>query len=109
VEGYLPLPGSSQHLVMFLGPSITFADRSHMQSLFGVTPSQSLDSGLPAFDPHGGTNSWGIGFSATSILSSHWLFNTEAAYSRLMGSAAESPITHSAAQGMLALSMEYRF
>ena len=77
LEGYLPLPGSSQHLVMFLGPSITFADRSHLQNLFGITPSQSLESGLPAFSPHGGTNSWGIGFSATGILSSHWLFNTQ--------------------------------
>jgi outer membrane scaffolding protein for murein synthesis (MipA/OmpV family) len=109
LEGYLPLPGSSQHLVMFAGPSITFADRSHLRNLFGITPSQSLESGLPPFSPHGGTNSWGIGFSATGIISSHWLFNTQAAYSRLMGSAQESPITHSAAQGMLALSMEYRF
>jgi outer membrane scaffolding protein for murein synthesis (MipA/OmpV family) len=109
LEGYLPLPGSSQHFVMFAGPSVTFADHSNMQTTFGVTPSQAPLSGYPPFTAHGGTQSWGIGFSATRVFTSHWLVTTEAAYSRLLGPARESPITVSAAQSTVNLSVEYRF
>ncbi|HEY0340840.1 MAG TPA: MipA/OmpV family protein, partial [Steroidobacteraceae bacterium] len=58
---------------------------------------------------HGGTNAWGLGFSATKFFGHHWLVNADAAYSRLRGSAAESPITESRVQRGLALSLNYHF
>src|SRR5258708_9997260 len=42
LEAYLPLPGSSKKFVMFAGPSVTFADRRHMQTTFGVNDSQAM-------------------------------------------------------------------
>jgi len=94
VEAYLPLPGSSQKLVMFAGPSVTFADRAHMQTTFGVNESQALASGYPVFAAHGGMNAAGFGFSATRIISTRWFLNVNLAVNRLLGSASDSPFTH---------------
>jgi outer membrane scaffolding protein for murein synthesis (MipA/OmpV family) len=94
VEAYLPLPGSSKKFVMFAGPSVTFADRRHMQTTFGVNDSQAMASGYPVFNAHGGLNAVGLGFSATRILSTRWLLNANLAVNRLLGSARNSPFTH---------------
>jgi outer membrane scaffolding protein for murein synthesis (MipA/OmpV family) len=109
LEAYMPLPGSSRGFVMFLGPSITWANHSYLQRVFGVTEGQSVASGDPIFNVHGGTNSVGLGFSATKFITQHWLINVDAAYSRLRGSAAESPITESRVQRGLALSLNYHW
>lgn len=109
LEAYVPLPGSSRKFVMFLGPSITWADHRYLQKEFGVTQTQSLASGDPIFNVHGGTNSVGLGFSATYFITQHWLLNSDAAYSRLRSSAAESPITETRAQRALALSLNYHW
>lgn len=111
LEAYMPLPGSSNTFVMFLGPSITWANRSYLQKEFGITAEQSLASSerYPVFNVHGGTNSVGLGFSATKIFSPRWLLNFNAAYSRLRGSAAESPITEAKVQRGLAMSVVYHW
>ena len=93
LEAYAPLPGSSKKFVMFAGPSVTFADRRHMQTTFGVNESQSLASGYPVFAAHGGMNAAGLGFSATRIISTRWLLNASLAVNRLIGSARDSPFT----------------
>jgi outer membrane scaffolding protein for murein synthesis (MipA/OmpV family) len=109
LEAYMPLPGSSKKFVMFLGPSITWADHRYLQKVFGVNETQSLASGDPIFNVHGGTNSVGLGFSATRFITDRWLINADLAYSRLRGSAAESPITEARVQRALALSLNYRW
>jgi outer membrane scaffolding protein for murein synthesis (MipA/OmpV family) len=108
VDAYLPLPGSSRRFVMFAGASYTFSDRRHMQETFGITPDQAQSSMLPAFTARGGLNAQGAGFSATLFISHHWLVNLDAALSRLLGSASESPITQRRVQGTLDLAMAYR-
>jgi outer membrane scaffolding protein for murein synthesis (MipA/OmpV family) len=109
LEAYMPLPGSSKKFVMFLGPSITWANHRYLQREFGVTQTQSLASGDPVFNVHGGTNSVGVGFSATSFLTDHWLVNMDGAVSQLRGSAAESPITERRTQRALAVSVDYHW
>ncbi|HLZ98914.1 MAG TPA: MipA/OmpV family protein [Steroidobacteraceae bacterium] len=94
LEAYLPLPGSSEKFVMFAGPSVTFADRRHMQTAFGVDHTQALASGYPEFAAHGGMNAVGLGFSATRFLNRRWLVNADLAVNRLLGSARDSPFTH---------------
>ncbi|MGH8150542.1 MAG: MipA/OmpV family protein, partial [Steroidobacteraceae bacterium] len=78
VDAYMPLPGSSRRFVMFAGPTYTFADRRHMQELFGVSPAQAQSSGYPVFMAHGGSAAEGIGFSATLFITAHWLLNVDA-------------------------------
>jgi outer membrane scaffolding protein for murein synthesis (MipA/OmpV family) len=104
---YIPLPGSSKRLVMFAGPSITYADHRYLKKEFGVTPAQSLASGYPVYDPHAGTNAYGFGFSATSFITDHWLLNADAAVNRLLGSARLSPISARTTQREIAVSLNY--
>jgi outer membrane scaffolding protein for murein synthesis (MipA/OmpV family) len=107
VSAYLPLPGSSQHLIMFAGPSFTAADHRFMQREFGVTTTQSIASGYPIYDTHAGADAAGFGFSATGFLTKHWLINLDTAVNRLLGSASDSPITQRRTQKVLALSLAY--
>jgi outer membrane scaffolding protein for murein synthesis (MipA/OmpV family) len=109
VEAYLPLPGSSENLFMFAGPSFTFADRLHMQTLYGVSPNQALASGYADYLAHGGAESAGFGFSATHFLGKRWLVNVDLAVNRLLGSAEESPITQTRVQGVAGLSFAYKW
>jgi len=94
---------------MFAGPSITFADHHYLQSEYGVSPAQALASGHPAFNPHPGEASVGVGFSATRCLTEHWLLNLDAALTKLKGSPDVSPITENSTQRVLALSVNYRW
>jgi len=109
IEAFMPLPGSSERLIMLAGPSVTFADLSHMQKTFGISGIQALASGYPNYAAHGGLNTVGLGFSATRFLSHHVLVTADAALNHLMGSARDSPITQSSVQGVLALSAAYRW
>jgi len=104
---YMPLPGSSKKFVMFAGPSITFADHHYLQSEYGVSPAQALASGHPAYDPHPGEASVGVGFSATRFLTDHWLLNLDTAITKLKGSPDMSPIVESRTQRVLAVSVDY--
>ena len=109
LEFYFPLPGSSKRFAMLLGPSITWADHRYLQKEFGINQGQSLASGRPIFDVHSGTNSVGLGVSATKLIGEHWLFNFDGAISRLRGSAAASPVTEARVQRVLALSVDYHW
>jgi outer membrane scaffolding protein for murein synthesis (MipA/OmpV family) len=107
--GYVPLPGSSQKLVMFAGPSVTIVDRGFAQHVFGISETQAAASRYAAYRAHAGWNAAGFGFSATRFVTSHWLINADAAITRLLGSAQSSPITQSSFQGAVVLSMDYQW
>ena len=106
---YTPLPGSSRQFVMFAGPSVTFADHEHLQTVYGISARQALQSGYPRFDARGGLESAGFGFSATRFFTTHLLANTNLAVSELMGSAAQSPIVERKTQLSLSMSVAYRW
>jgi outer membrane scaffolding protein for murein synthesis (MipA/OmpV family) len=106
-DAYMPLPGSSRRLIMFAGPSYTYADHLYMHKEFGVTNAQSIASGYPVYDAHSGSDAAGFGFSATGFVTEHWLINLDAAVNHLLGSAADSPITQKTTQHVVALSVAY--
>ncbi|HVO45728.1 MAG TPA: MipA/OmpV family protein [Steroidobacteraceae bacterium] len=107
---YLPLPGSTKRFVMFAGPSITMATHHYLQTLYGVTPQQSLASGHPIYEiPHAGTSAAGVGFSATKFMTDHWLFNVDAALNQIRGSPAHSPLIERRTQRILAISLDYQW
>jgi outer membrane scaffolding protein for murein synthesis (MipA/OmpV family) len=109
LEIYTPLPGSSRKLVMFAGPSVTFADRKHLQTGYGISPYQAGRSGDPVFLAHGGLEAAGLGFSATRFLTRHLLTNINFALSELLGSAGRSPLVERRAQASFSVSMAYRW
>jgi outer membrane scaffolding protein for murein synthesis (MipA/OmpV family) len=107
---YTPLPGSSKTFVMFAGPSITLGTRHYLQTLYGVTPEQSLASGHPVYEiSHAGTSNAGVGFSATKFFGEHWLLNLETAISQIRGSPAHSPLIEERTQRVIALSFDYHW
>lgn len=105
---YIPLPGSSKTFVMFAGPSITMATHHYLQTLYGVSPQQSLASGHPAYEiPQAGTSAAGVEFSATKFFTEHWLLNADMAINQIRGSPAHSPLVQRRTQRVLAVSMNY--
>lgn len=106
---YTPLPGSSRKFVMFAGPSVTFADRRHLQTSYGISALQAEHSGYAPYEAHAGLQSAGFGFSATRFLTPHVLCNTDIAFSELLGSAGRSPIIERRAQGSFSASIAYRW
>jgi outer membrane scaffolding protein for murein synthesis (MipA/OmpV family) len=110
VSAYMPLPGSSKHLVMFAGPSFSLATHHYLQTVYGITPQQAAGSGHPIFEvPHAGTSAAGVGFSATDFITDHWLLNADAAISQIRGSVVSSPLIEARTQRVIALSLEYQW
>ena len=107
---YLPLPGSSHTFVMFAGPSITLATHHYLQTLYGVTPAQSLLSGHPVYEiPRDGTSAAGVGFSASKFLTEHWILNLDTAINQIRGNASRSPLVERRTQRIIALSIDYQW
>jgi outer membrane scaffolding protein for murein synthesis (MipA/OmpV family) len=106
---YLPMPGSGQHFFWLAGPSMSFADATYMNRYFGIGAAQALRSGDARYKADAGLKSAGFGVSATWFVSRHWLVNSTAAFTQLLGSAARSPITEAASEGVLTLAVTYRF
>jgi outer membrane scaffolding protein for murein synthesis (MipA/OmpV family) len=94
---------------MFAGPSVTFADRRHLQTSFGISPLQAQRSGYPVYTPHGGLEAAGFGFSLTRFFTPHLLANTNLSVSELLAGAARSPVVERKTQGSLTLSVAYRW
>jgi outer membrane scaffolding protein for murein synthesis (MipA/OmpV family) len=80
-------------LTLSLGPRLFVGDNDYAATYFGVTPAESVASGLAAFAPAGGALSAGIEFGATYALSDTWGLQGTLRYDRFLGDAAGSPIT----------------
>jgi outer membrane scaffolding protein for murein synthesis (MipA/OmpV family) len=108
-DAYFPLPGSSASFQMFVGPSMTWSNHAHEETIFGVSDAEAASSAYPQFAAHAGIQSAGVGFSTTRIISNHWLLSLDAAFNRLIGSARNSPITQQREQHVVSLSAAYKW
>jgi outer membrane scaffolding protein for murein synthesis (MipA/OmpV family) len=104
---YIPLPGSTQRMSVFIGPSVTWADHRRAVRSFSVSSLEAKGSGYRAFDAQAGTQAAGIGLSVSRVLTSRWLLNLDAAVNRLYGSAAASPQTQERVQHVETFSITY--
>lgn len=109
IGAYLPMPGSSEKFAWFVGPTLTVANTRYMTTYFGVNRGQAAATHYNYYKAHGGLESAGIGLSANYFLTPHVIFNLTAAYSRLLGSACNSPITQTPNQALTALAILYKF
>lgn len=109
VGAYMPMPGSSKTFSWFLGPTVTLADARYMNTYFGVSHAQAASSKYHYYHAHGGFRSAGVGMSANYFVTPHVIINLNAAYERLLGSAAKSPITQTVNEGVVSLSAMYKF
>ena len=78
--------------VFTIGPRARIADGNYHDAYFGVTPTVSLATGLPVYDPGGGLHSVGVAAGLTHMLGRNWGVYGYAGYDRLIGDAADSPI-----------------
>jgi outer membrane scaffolding protein for murein synthesis (MipA/OmpV family) len=109
VGAYMPMPGSSERFAWFAGPTVTVADTKFMNGYFGVSRTQAASTHYHYYKGYGGFQSVGFGLSASWFVTPHVILNLDGSYSRLLRSAAQSPITDVRDQGIVALSAVYKF
>ncbi len=109
VGAYLPMPGSSAKFAWFVGPTVTMADAQYMQGYFGVSKTQAASTNYRRYRAYAGFKSAGLGASAVYFFTPHTLLDVSGAFDRLLGSAAESPITQSKYEAVVSVSALYKF
>jgi outer membrane scaffolding protein for murein synthesis (MipA/OmpV family) len=107
---YMPVIGTQQ-LVVFIGPSITLANRRYMQAYFGVSTAQAAGSSahFPVYRADGGLKNFGIGASAVYHFTERLFLDTDIALERLVDSAAKSPIVQDKSQLGVSVVLGYEF
>ncbi len=78
-----------------IGPRVTLGDAKYTRAYFGVTPAAAATSGLAAYDPGGGIQSVGVTAGYHRMFGEQWGAAVYGRYDRLVGDAADSPITRS--------------
>ena len=76
------------------GPVVSFASEDYMDTYFGVSNTESFNSGgrLGAYDPDGGFKSAGIAAAARYEFRPDWFLNADASWTSMIGDAKDSPI-----------------
>lgn len=90
------------------GTGLSAANAKNLRSYFGVNAAGSVTSGLPQYEPGAGLRSMHAGLGFTHRLSPHWLSFGTAGVSRLMGPAANSPLTQRRESASLTLGIAWR-
>ncbi len=76
-----------------VGPVLRFGDKHYKDSLFGVTPQDSIDTGLPAYTADAGVERLGLqGLVSVPLGRSKWRVTGLLRASQLIDNAADSPI-----------------
>jgi outer membrane protein len=94
------------------GPRLSVASKDFFDTYYGVTPAQSVASGLTAYDPGGGLRSAGVGGAITWKTTDRVTTSLFGEYSRLLGPAADSSLVRergSEDQFLVGVSGTYRF
>lgn len=75
-----------------IGGSLTWGNRTHLNSLYGV-PAYAVTDERPAYSPGSGLKDAAFGFGLTTQLAPRWILFGGIGYNYLLGPAAESPLT----------------
>ena len=108
-------PLSTKAAVALFG-SMQHVGRGYNRAYFGITPDDAIASGLPAYSAHGGWNNYSLGGAFVYALTGDLLHGmklvTGVNYTRLLGSAADSPIVRTAGargQWLAGVGLAYTF
>jgi MipA family protein len=101
----------TQKFEIAFGPRVHFASDDYLDTYLGVTPAQSAASGLPVFNPDGGVKGVGAAAEGKYRLNRRWAVVGKAGYQRLIGDAADSPITDLGSKNQFTanIGLTYRF
>lgn len=103
----------NRRLVLKLGPTLSLASSDYMDTYFGISPRESVNTGgrIAAYSPGGGFKSVGAAASAKYEIFTDYFISADAKYDRLVGDAADSPIVKAgnANQYYFGLGVSHRF
>jgi outer membrane scaffolding protein for murein synthesis (MipA/OmpV family) len=110
IGAYMPVVGRKD-LIVFVGPSVTFADDRYMQSYFGISTAQAAASAAhyPVYHAQAGFKNFGVGASAIYFLTPHWFLDGDLSLERLISSAGTSPIVQNRNQFAASMIVGYQF
>jgi outer membrane protein len=94
------------------GPEVTFANGAYMDTFFGISPAESIASGLDVYDPRAGIKNASVGLVARYPLAGGWAVTGFGRVGYLVGEAADSPIVAAVGsrwQPVVGLGLAYRF
>ncbi len=83
----------NQKWIVSAGPVVKFGSDDFTQSFFGVDSAQASRSAFDRYDADGGFYSVGVEAMSRYAFTENWSVTGTAGYSRLVGDAADSPIT----------------
>jgi outer membrane protein len=78
--------------IFSIGPRARFSDKKYQRAYFGITPAESIASGLPAYRPDGGFQAIGINAGFLYQFNYHWGITSYARYDRLIDDPGKSPL-----------------
>ncbi|TWG99360.1 outer membrane scaffolding protein for murein synthesis (MipA/OmpV family) [Mesorhizobium sp. J18] len=99
----------SERLSMSTYLNSSYASKDYMDAYFSVSPAQSANSGLGIYDAGAGFKDIGLDIGFDYRLTERVTMTTKAGYSRLLGDAADSPVTESRNQFFGGLGLTYTF
>jgi len=91
------------------GVSATWADGRYMRSWHGVTPAASAINGLPVYRPGSGLRDVALGTTLRTELDPKWSAFVGAGIGRVLGPAADSPLTRERGQWWVGSGVARRF
>ena len=83
----------TEQLMVKISAGSTWADATHMESYFGVSPAQSARSGYRRYEAESGFKSAGISVGVIYNITEEWDLMLMVNGDQLLGDAADSPIT----------------
>lgn len=91
-----PLEFANRGLIASFIVDTTWADDDYMETHFAIGAADAARSGLSAFSAGSGFKTVGVGLALDQFLSETWSIGTRLHYARLLGDAADSPVTDTA-------------
>lgn len=97
-----------------IGPRVNFAGNGYMEAFYGVTPFQStvatyFANPLPTYQASSGIETWGVTAQVTRYMGNGFTLGAYGSYNRVVGDAADSPLTQNANQFEAGMSLSYAF
>lgn len=95
--------------VIGISLAATAANAAHLRGSYGIGRGESRASGLPEWRPGAGWMDWSVALSGEHKFNERWSVSGQWLNARLVGAAAHSPLTKSANQQSVSLSLWHRF
>ncbi|NMM43649.1 MipA/OmpV family protein [Rhodospirillaceae bacterium KN72] len=101
--------GDANGPAILLGLSSTWSDDNYMENYFGINATQSARSGLSQYTAKSGLKSVGADVGFLYPVTENWEVLTMVEYSRLIGDAADSPISKDDSVLFGGMAVSYKF